>query len=82
MIRMGFTLLLTSSCAVICRIADFALFGSVVVKVICLVALTCSFGLFVAALGAVEYRKHQRHQGVRDHSSHNVMQVAHAGARI
>ena len=82
MIRMGVTLLLTSSFAVLCRIADFALFSGLLVKVICLTALTCSFGLFVATISVVEYKKHHRHQPVRSRSSQNVMQVAHAGARI
>ena len=82
MIRMGVTLLLTSSFAVLCRIADFALFSGLLIKVICLTALSCSFGLFIAALGIIEYKRHHRHPSIHAHSSQGVMQVVHAGARV
>jgi hypothetical protein len=75
MLRMGVTLFLTSALAVLCRIADLAFFSSVLVKIICLMALCGSLALFIAVLCMTEYGRRRRQAPVRGRSARAVLQV-------
>jgi hypothetical protein len=77
MLKMGVTLFLTSSFAVLCRVADCALFSSLIVKILCLTALSFSLGIFVVVLVASEYKERQGHD-----ASQRTFDAIHAGARI